>query len=61
MLPGTILYVVGADALTKGLAEGRVPWALIGVLAMVILILTLLVRQARNKLNAKEQAVENNS
>ncbi|MBD3274713.1 MAG: TVP38/TMEM64 family protein, partial [Candidatus Marinimicrobia bacterium] len=60
MLPGTILYVVGADAVTKGLAQGRVPWALIGVIASVIIILTLLVRQARKQLNEKEQAVETN-
>ncbi len=60
MLPGTILYVVGADAVTKGLAQGRVPWPLIGVVAIVIIILTLLVRQARKKLNQKEQAVETN-
>jgi len=61
MLPGTILYVVGADAVTKGLAQGRVPWALIGVVASVIIILTLLVRQARKQLQKKEQAIESNA
>ena len=61
MLPGTILYVVGADAVTKGLAQGRVPWALIGVAASVIIILTLLVRQARKQLQKKEQAIESNA
>jgi uncharacterized membrane protein YdjX (TVP38/TMEM64 family) len=61
MLPGTILYVVGADAVTKGLAQGRVPWALIGVVVSVVIILTLLVRQARRKLREKEQAVESNT
>ena len=30
MLPGIALYVVGADAVTMGLAKGQVPWGLIG-------------------------------
>ncbi|MBI4463614.1 MAG: TVP38/TMEM64 family protein, partial [Acidobacteria bacterium] len=32
MLPGTILYVVGADALTQGIAQGEVPWVLMGAI-----------------------------
>ncbi len=54
MLPGTILYVVGADVFTKGLAEGRVPWALVGALVAVGLILTFLVRHARRTLKARD-------
>jgi uncharacterized membrane protein YdjX (TVP38/TMEM64 family) len=54
MLPGTVLYVVGADAFTKGIAEGRVPWALIGALAAAAVILAVLVRYARRKLQAKQ-------
>ncbi|MFQ5656056.1 MAG: TVP38/TMEM64 family protein [Candidatus Methylomirabilales bacterium] len=54
MLPGTILYVVGADAFTKGLAEGRIPWGLVGALVVAALILTFLVRQARRTLKEKE-------
>lgn len=50
MLPGTVLYVVGADAVTKGLAEGRVPWPLVGVVAAVSLILYFVVRRARRSL-----------
>ena len=53
-LPGTILYVVGADAVTKGLAQGQVPWGLIGALVGVVVILTFLVRSARTKLQLKE-------
>jgi uncharacterized membrane protein YdjX (TVP38/TMEM64 family) len=55
MLPGTVLYVVGADAVTKGLAEGRVPWVLVIVLGVAAVILTLLVRQARCVLTAREK------
>jgi uncharacterized membrane protein YdjX (TVP38/TMEM64 family) len=50
MLPGTVLYVVGADAVTKGLAEGRVPWPLVGVVAAVAAILFFVVRRARRAL-----------
>jgi uncharacterized membrane protein YdjX (TVP38/TMEM64 family) len=56
MLPGTILYVVGADAFTQGLSEGRVSWELIGALAVVGILLTTLVRHARRRLREKEIA-----
>lgn len=56
MLPGTMLYVVGADALTKGLAQGRVPWPLVGGAMVAAIILTVLVRLAQRKLTAKETA-----
>jgi len=47
MLPATIIYVVGADAVTRAVTERRVPWALLAAVAAVIVILTLLVRHAR--------------
>jgi uncharacterized membrane protein YdjX (TVP38/TMEM64 family) len=56
MLPGTVLYVVGADAFTRGLAEGRVPWALIGALVGALVVLVLLVRHARRVLARREAA-----
>ncbi len=58
MLPGTVLYVVGADALSVGLAEGQVPWPLLGVLAIAGVILGFLVRFARGKLLSKEVTKE---
>ncbi len=54
MLPGTVLYVVGADAIARGLAEGRVPWALVAALAVALGILALLVRHARRLLARRE-------
>jgi len=54
MLPGTVLYVVGADAIAKGLAQGRVPWELVGVLVAAVVVLALLVRFARRRLRSKE-------
>lgn len=50
MLPGTVLYVVGADAVTRGLAEGRVPWALVAIVAGTAVALTLIVRRVRRTL-----------
>lgn len=53
-LPGTILYVVGADAVAKGIARKQVPWELVGILGVAVVALVLLVRFARRKLQAKE-------
>jgi len=58
MLPGTILYVVGIDAVTTSLAEGRIPWVLVGILVLIGLILTLLVHQARAKLKARPTEIQ---
>ena len=55
MLPGTVLYVVGADAVSKGLAEGRVPWLLVVVIATVAAGLYFVVRRARRALSSAEQ------
>lgn len=55
MLPGTVLYVVGADALTKGIAQGRLPWGLIGTFFVSAGLLIILVRYARRKLHDKEE------
>lgn len=54
MLPGTVLYVVGADAVFKAIRTGRVPWELVAVLAVVIAGLSFIVRAARKKLAARE-------
>ncbi len=56
MIPGTILYVVGADALIAGFTEGKVPWPLIGVLAAVAVIAAFLIHYARRILSEKDKA-----
>lgn len=61
MLPGTILYVVGADAVTRGLTQGKVPWDLVIIVALVAGILALLVWQARKKLRTKEHGLNTES
>ena len=53
MLPGTVLFILGTDAITKGISQGKIPWALIIITIVVAFILTLLVRYARRQLKAK--------
>lgn len=54
MLPGTVLYVVGADAFMKGLTRGGVPWVLVAAVGGAAVVLVFLVRHARRKLKEKE-------
>lgn len=54
MLPGTVLYVVGADTLTRSLAEGHVPPVLLLTLAIVGVFIVLLVRAARRKIGEEK-------
>jgi len=49
MLPGTVLYVVGADAFFKAAAQGEVPWALLAAVLAAAVVLALLVRFARRR------------
>jgi uncharacterized membrane protein YdjX (TVP38/TMEM64 family) len=53
MLPGTIIVVVGTDALTQGLTKGRMPWELLGVLFATVLALGLIVYYSRRILKEK--------
>jgi len=39
MLPFTIVYVAGADALITGVKEGKIPWPVIIVLIVAIIIM----------------------
>jgi len=55
MLPGTVLYVVGSDAVSTAIAQKRVPWPLVIILAAALALITVLVRQARKKLKDKEE------
>ena len=60
MLPGTVLYVVGADALFRGLAEGRVPWGLVAAVAAAAVVLALLARAAKKRLDRDPAARDRN-
>ncbi len=54
MLPGTILYVVGADAVTTAIEEGRVPWVLVLIVLLIMAVLYILVQKARARLKENE-------
>jgi uncharacterized membrane protein YdjX (TVP38/TMEM64 family) len=58
MLPGTILYVVGTDAVASGLASGKIPWLLIGVCLAAGIVLILLIRQAKKKIGPDTDAAD---
>ena len=55
MLPETILLVVGADAFTIGIAEGEIPWRLVGVFIVISILIVFLVRMAGKKLDEREK------
>ncbi len=50
MLPGTVLYVIGSDAVTKAITMGRIPWVLVGILILAIILIVFLVRYAKSML-----------
>lgn len=55
MIPGTILYVVGTDAVAQTLSSGEVPWVLIVATAAALVTVFFLVRYARSKLESKKE------
>ena len=61
MLPGTIVYVAGTAAIKEALAEGSIPWALVGAVVVMIVILTLVIRRARRVLKQREAAGESDA
>jgi uncharacterized membrane protein YdjX (TVP38/TMEM64 family) len=50
MLPGTILYVVGTDAVVSAISSGKIPWLLVIVIALAGIVLAFLVWLAKKKL-----------
>jgi len=54
MVPGTILYVVGADVVARTATAGRLPWPLVAAFLAVAALLFVLVRRARRLLAERE-------
>lgn len=54
MLPGTVLYVVGSDAVKSALTQGKVPWHLVGLILLVMALLAVIGRLARQRLKSAE-------
>lgn len=50
MLPGTVLYVAGADAVFKAFSGGGISPALIAVLLAAVVVVAVLVRYARGRI-----------
>ena len=55
MLPGTIVYLVGTDALVRTAATGEIPWIIVGVFVAALAFIIVAVRIARGKLKEKER------
>ena len=56
MLPGTVLYVSGADAVARGASERRVPWAIAAIAVAAAAAVALLSRYAGRALKSKGAA-----
>jgi uncharacterized membrane protein YdjX (TVP38/TMEM64 family) len=54
MLPGTAVFVLGGDTVTRAVTEGTVPWHLVGALAAAIVLVAFLVHYARGRLGGSE-------
>lgn len=54
MLPGTAVFVLGGDTVTRALAEGKVPWGPAVALGVAVIAVALLVRFARARLRRTE-------
>lgn len=61
MLPGTIIVVVGTDAITQGLTQGRVPWELIGVCIITGCVLGLITWYAQRQYKLKKNVITDKS
>lgn len=58
IIPGTVLYVVGGDAVGTGLAEGMVPVALVIALAGAAAVVAALVVLARRRLRGRPPSAD---
>jgi uncharacterized membrane protein YdjX (TVP38/TMEM64 family) len=57
MLPGTVLYVVGADAVSRAVVSGGIPWLLIIIVMACAVLLILLARYAYRILGKREKDI----
>ena len=55
MLPGTIVYLVGTDAILSAAATGEVPWIVVGVFAAALAVVLAAVRFAGARLREKDE------
>jgi len=55
MLPGTIVYLVGTDAVISAATTGEVPWVVVGVFVAALAVVLAAVRFAGGRLKEKER------
>lgn len=55
MLPGTIVYLVGTDAIITAVTTGEVPWIIVGVFVAALAVVIGAVRFASGRLKEKER------
>jgi uncharacterized membrane protein YdjX (TVP38/TMEM64 family) len=55
MLPGTIVYLVGTDAIISAITTGEVPWLIVGVFVAALAVVIGAVRFASGRLREKER------
>jgi len=56
MLPGIIIIVGSADAVTHGITEGMIPWTIVAVVSCTFILLLLLMWYARHLFKEKEKS-----
>jgi uncharacterized membrane protein YdjX (TVP38/TMEM64 family) len=61
MLPGTIIVVVGTDAITQGLTQERIPWELIGVCIITGCVLGIITWYAQRQYSQKKNDSDDKS
>ncbi len=54
MLPATVVFVAGADAILQSFSSGEIPWPLLGIIIIFTIILGIAIRYAKRRLYAKE-------
>lgn len=57
MLPATVVYVIGADAITEGISQARIPWTLVSSVIIALIVMVILVCYALRKLRDKAKNV----
>ena len=57
MLPMTVVFVVGTDAVTQAISSGKIPWSLVGAVLVAGIFIFFLVRFARVKLQNNQTGI----
>ena len=58
MIPATVVYVLAADAVTRGLSEVKIPWVSLSIVTTLLVIVFTVVYFVMIKLKNKEQITE---